>query len=555
MTTRSMLAATTHPSDNTELPRRAWFRLQLPTAATFSLFLLLPLLGAETLSAQTYQDLFNFVGTPGGCCPQYPSVMAQGRDGNLYGITSTGGANRVGAIFKITPLGILTTLFSFDTSHGKTPVGGLVLGTDGNLYGTAEFGGDDGYGNIFKITPAGVLTVLYNFTGVADGGYPVAPLVIGFDGNFYGTSYPGVAFRLSPAGVFTVLAKIPTVSYGPLLQARNGAFYGVTQFGGTHSAGTVYRIAGTAVTTLYNFDGTHGSYPIGGLVEGADGNLYGTTTAGGATNAGVIFRITPAGALTVLISFDSVHPLGGWQAYAGLIAGNDGSLYGSTVWGGLAGYGVIFKMTTGGAYTKLWDFAAPGGDGVYATPLEHTSGEIFGLTERGGTAGKGVVFSFNDGVAPFALLNIRAGVVGKTVGILGSGLSGTSRVTFNGTPASFTVVSNTYLTAKVPSGETGFVTVTTPSGTLLSSKIFKVIPTITGFTPTTGTVGDSVILTGTGLIQASAITVGGVKVTAFTVNSDQQVTFRIPAGAATGKVVLTTPGGGATSSTVFTVTP
>jgi uncharacterized repeat protein (TIGR03803 family) len=555
MTTRSMLAATSHPSDNSEPPRRVWFRRQLPAAATFSLFLLLLLLGAETLSAQIYQDLFDFAGTPGGCCPQSPSVMAQGRDGNLYGITSSGGANGVGSIFKITPLGVLTPLFSFDTTHGKTPVGGLVLGTDGNLYGTAEFGGAHSYGNVFKITPSGVLTVIYSFKGVADGGYPVAPLVIGFDGNFYGTSYPGVAFRLSPAGVFTVLAKIPTESYGPLLQARNGAFYGVTQFAGTHSVGTVYRVAGTVVTTLYNFDGTHGSYPIGGLVEGADGNLYGTTTGGGGTNSGVIFRITPAGALTVLISFDSAHPLNGWQANAGLIAGNDGNLYGATVWGGLDGYGVIFEMTTSGVYTKLWDFAALSGDGVYATPLEHTSGEIFGLTERGGGAGKGVVFSFNDDVAPFALLNIRAGVVGKTVGILGSELSSTSKVTFNGTPASFTVVSDTYLTAKVPSGETGFVTVTTSSGTLLSSKIFKVIPTITGFTPTTGRVGGSVVLTGTGLIQASAITVGGVKVIAFTVNSDRQVTFRVPVGAKTGKVVLTTPGGAVTSSTVFKLKP
>jgi len=522
---------------------------------TFGLFLFFPLLGAETLSAQSYQDLFNFEGTPGGCCPQYPSVLAQGRDGNLYGITSTGGTNRVGTVFKITPGGSLHTLHNFDTTHGSTPVGGLVLGADGNLYGTTQLGGLHGYGNIFKITPSGVFTDLYDFTGAADGGYPVAALVIGFDGNFYGTSYPGVAFKFSPSGTFTVLATIPTVSYGPLLQAENGSFYGVTQFGGTYSAGTIYRIAGTVVKTLYNFDGTHGSYPIGGLAEGADGNLYGTTTAGGTTNGGVIFRITPAGAFAVLVNFDASHTLDGYKAYAGLVAGSDGNLYGATIWGGLSGDGVLFSMTTDGAYTKLWDFIALSGDGAYATPQQHTNGEIFGLMKRGGTAGKGVVFSFDDGVAPFALLNLRAGVVGKTVGILGDGLTGTSKVEFNGTPASFTVLSDTYLTAKVPSGETGFVSATTPSGTLFSSKIFKAIPKITGFTPKRGKVGDPVTLNGTGLIQAEKITVGKVEVTAFTVYSDIKVGFNVPAGAKTGKISLTTPGGKATSAGVFTVRP
>src|SRR3984957_15562471 len=194
------------------------------------------------------------------------------------------------------------------------PLGGVVLGVDGDLYGTAEQGGAHGYGNIFKITTSGTLTVLYDFTGNADGGYPVAPLVLATDGNFYGTSYPGAAFKISAKGVFKVIKTIPTVSFGPLLQARDGYFYGVTQFGGRFSAGTVYKVAGAKVTTLYNFDGTHGSYPIGGLVQGSDGYLYGTTTAGGSTNAGVIYKITTAGIFTVLVNFDNVHTLAGYQS-------------------------------------------------------------------------------------------------------------------------------------------------------------------------------------------------------------------------------------------------
>ena len=534
-------------------PRNDRFPRRKSAGKSLGLLIGLFVVCVVTANAQTYQELVDFVGA-NGCCPQYPTMMAQGRDGNLYGTTPTGGVNNVGIVFKITPAGSQTILHQFDTTHGSTPNGGLVLGADGNLYGTTKLGGTNSYGTIFKITPSGVLTVIYDFTGNADGGYPVAPLVLATDGNFYGTSYPGVAFKYSPQGVFTIINKIPTVSYGPLLQASDGNFYGVTEFAGTFSAGTIYKIAGSTVTTLYSFDGTHGSYPIGGLVQGADGDLYGTTTAGGTTNAGVIYKITPAGSLTVLVDFDSVHTLNGYQAFAGLVAGSDGNLYGATIWGGTSGYGEIFQMTTGGAYTALYNFVAASGDGAYSTPMQHTSGKLFGLTTRGGVDGKGGIYSYDSGLGPFVSLVSTLGPVGATVGILGSGFAGTTSVQFNGTPASFHVVSNTYLTATVPSGETGFVTVTTASGRLLSSKTYRVTPQIKTMAPTSGPVGTTVVLTGFGLIQATTITVGGVRVNAFTVNSDQQVTFSVPAAAKTGKVVLTTPGGKATSSTVFTVT-
>ena len=555
MTARS-IRSTIHFPGHSNQDARVASLFQLTGRGTF-LLLLLVLLSTfcvQPLTAQTYQDLFNFGGAPGGCCPPYPSLMAEGRDGNVYGTTSTGGTANKGMVFKISPAGVLTVLHSFDGTHGSTPVGGLVLGGDGNLYGTAEFGGVNSYGNIFKITPAGVLTVLYDFTGNADGGYPVSPLMIGADGFFYGTSYPGYAYKISPAGVFHAITTIPTTTFGPLVQVASGSFYGVTEFGGTKSAGTIYRITGSTSTTIHNFDGPHGSYPIGGLVQGADGNLYGTTTAGGTTNAGVIYKITPAGVFTVLVNFDSGHPLGGYQAYAGLIAGADGNLYGATIWGGLYGYGVIFEMTTAGAYSVLYSFNAPTGDGAYATPMQHTSGKIYGTTTRGG-GGMGVVYSFSDGLAPYLQLVTSTGKVGQTVGILGRGFSGASSVEFNGTLASFHVVSNTFLTTTVPSGETGFIRVNMSSGDLITSTVFHVTPQLTSFSPSSGKVGDTVTLTGAGLIQATTITVGGVRVTSFTVNSDTEVTIRVPAGAVTGTIAITTPGGKATSSTVFTVTP
>ncbi len=515
-------------------------------------------LSAQMASAQGYTDLYEFGGKPGGCCPQHPSLMAQGRDGNIYGITTVGGANNLGSVFKITQTGILTQLYSFDTVHGSTPVGGLVLGLDGNLWGTAELGGANGFGNVFKITPSGTLTVVYNFTGnsTVDGGFPVSPLIVGPDGQYYGTSHPGIAFKVSATGVFTRIATTASESFGPLLLATNGSYYGVTEFAGTNTLGTIYKVTGNTSTTLFNFDGPRGEFPIGGLVQGADGNLYGTTTAGGSANDGVIFRISPTGSYTVVFNFDHVNQLGlGYQAYAGLIAGNDGNLYGTTIWGGTNGDGVIFQLTTSGAYTVLYNFDGTHGTGTYATPMEHTSGEIYGLTKRGGALGDGVVYGFGANLPAFISLTSPSGAVGSTVGILGKGFSTASSVLFHGTPASFHVASNTYMTATVPSGETGFVTVTTGSGTFTSNKIFKVRPKIISFSPTSGKVGDPIVLTGAGLVQTIKITVGGVGVTSYMVNSDSQVTFAVPTGAKTGKIAITTPGGNATSSATFTVTP
>lgn len=517
------------------------------------LSLALLLLCPKPARSQVYQDLHDIAVYSGTL--SYPWLLAEGRDNNLYGVTAVGGTHSKGTIFKVGPSGGFTVLYNFDGPHGSTPLGGLTLGPDGNLYGMAEREGAHGYGNIFRITSAGAFTVLYDFKGGPDGGLPVSPLIVGADGNFYGTSYPGAAFRMTPAGLLTVLSKIPTTSYGPLLQAKDGTFYGVTEFGGKYSAGTVYHIAGGASTIVHSFDGPSGCYPTGGLVEGPDGNFYGTTTAGGSTNAGVIYRISPSGGYHVLVDWDNVHTADGYQSFAGLIAGADGNLYGTTIWGGQYGYGVLFSMTTDGDYSVLYNFSVASGDGAYATPIQHTNGKIYGITNRGGAAHYGVVYSFSDNLDPFIQLTARSGQVGNQVGILGRGFAQASSVEFNGAPASFHVISNTFMTATIPSGETGFVRVNMASGDLTSSRVFRVTPQLTGFSPASGKAGDTVTLTGSGLIQTEAITVGGKQVNSYTVNSDSKVTFRVPSTAKTGKIALTTPGGKAVSSRVFTVTP
>jgi IPT/TIG domain len=155
-----------------------------------------------------------------------------------------------------------------------------------------------------------------------------------------------------------------------------------------------------------------------------------------------------------------------------------------------------------------------------------------------------------------------SGPIGTTVEITGTGFQDASvatGVTFNGTAATFTVDSNVQITATVPAGATdGPIAVTDSEGTATSAASFDVtpspVPTITSFTPTSGDVGSSVVITGTGFTGASAVTFGGTAATDLTVDSDTQITVTVPPGAVTGPIVVTTPGGTATSATDFTVT-
>ncbi len=136
-------------------------------------------------SSGTLTTLYSFGGSDGA---RPYAGLVQGTDGNFYGTTNSGGASDNGAVFKITPAGALTTIYSFKGSDGANPYAGLAQGTDGNFYGTTTYGGEaSDYGTVFKITPAGALTTLYTF-GWGEGAYPDAGLVQGTDGNFYGTT-------------------------------------------------------------------------------------------------------------------------------------------------------------------------------------------------------------------------------------------------------------------------------------------------------------------------------------------------------------------------------
>jgi uncharacterized repeat protein (TIGR03803 family) len=320
----------------------------------------------------TVTVLYSFLGGPDGGQPAGPLI--EGLDGNFYGVTSIGGGPGLGpggkgygTVFKITPSGVETVLYAFQNgSDGGNPSGALVQDPDGNLYGLAGSGGISNYGTLFKVTPSGVETPLYTFQGASDGASPGPGLVLGSDGNFYGTtasagasscgtsSYCGTVFKVTPAGVETTLHEFAGGQDGndsdsQLIQGRDGNFYGTTEGGGSGNWGTVFKITPDGVeSVLYAFDkGASGGLPGTPLIQGSDGNFYGTTTVGGAYGLGTLFKITPSGVLTTLYSFQGnltgLTPSNG--IYPGsLVVGSDGTFYGTTSGGGAIGAGTIFKF-------------------------------------------------------------------------------------------------------------------------------------------------------------------------------------------------------------------
>jgi uncharacterized repeat protein (TIGR03803 family) len=362
-------------------------------------------------AAGTESFLSSFGAQPDG---QYPfwGGLVQGTDGNFYGMTSGGGTNNSGTVFKITPAGVETVLWSFGSgTDGSYPYNeSLTLGADGNFYGTTYAGGANNEGTVFKITPSGTETVLWSFGSGADGIYPTSKLTLGSDGNFYGMTYErgahnaGIIFMITPSGTETVLYSFGATAndagypYGnSLIQASDGSFYGMTAYGGASGSGTVFKYTpGVGETVLWTFgSGSDGKNPFGALLQASDGNFYATTSSGGASNQGTVLKITPAGTETVLYSF-----LGGSGDGSGpqgtLIQANDGVLYGTTVQGGSNSSGTLFSITMGGAESLLWSFGG-GQDGrhPYGDLVQGSNGNFYGMTSSGGPSNYGVVFEFN----------------------------------------------------------------------------------------------------------------------------------------------------------------
>jgi uncharacterized repeat protein (TIGR03803 family) len=230
--------------------------------------------------------------------------LIEGSDGNLYGTTSGGGLHLGGTMFKISKSGTRTTLWNFgSTSDGSNPISILAKGSDGAFYGTTSLGGTNGYGTVFKITPAGVETVLRRFN-FSDGSSPNAGLTKGADGSFYGTTVAGGSvgggtfFRITELGQHTVLWNFGDGSDGSFVNAGvvlggDGQFYGTTTGGGRHGLGTIYKVTAAGVETILWDFANEGFSTKFELIEGDDGYFYGVTSGGGSADGGTIIRLIP----------------------------------------------------------------------------------------------------------------------------------------------------------------------------------------------------------------------------------------------------------------------
>jgi uncharacterized repeat protein (TIGR03803 family) len=350
--------------------------------------------------------LYSFAGADGG---ESNSGVIRDAEGNFYGTTFHSGSANSGIVYKLDTAGQETVLYSFTggADGGGLP-SGVIRDAAGNLYGTTSAGGVSNAGVVYDLDTSGQETVLYSFTGGADGSGPWAGVIRDAAGNLYGTtlyggtgqgySGIGVVFEVDTTNQEAVLYAFPGGADGSgpsagVIEDAAGDLYGITGYGGTANAGVVYKLdASGRETTLYSFTGgADGGNPSGGVIRDSAGNLYGTTLYGGTANYGVVYKLDTAGHESVLYSFpggsDGALPL------AGVIRDAAGNLYGTTFSGGPADWGVVFKLDTAGNETVLFGFTG-GADGGHpiAGVVRDSAGSLYGTTYNGGTANAGVVY-------------------------------------------------------------------------------------------------------------------------------------------------------------------
>lgn len=354
-----------------------------------------------------YTKLLDFSGSANGSTPA-GSLISDGT--YLYGMTYYGGTNNMGVVFKIKPDGTgYSKLLDFNgTSNGKYAYASLI--SDGTfLYGMTTKGGTNDKGVVFKIKPDGTgYTKLLDFSGVTNGSIPWGSLVS--DGTFlYGmTQYGGTGscttgcgtlFKIMPDGTgFTKLLDFTGAANGSGPTGSlifDGTFlYGMTVGGGINNKGVVFKIMpdGTGYSKLLDFDGTtNGNLPFGDLI--ADGiNLYGMSWQGGANNFGVIFNIKSDGT-----GYTKLHDFGGVNGKYpnGALLSEGAFQYGMTYNGGLSDSGTVFKiMPNGTGYSKLLDFSGSTNGSRPAGSFISDGTFLYGMTQHGGIHSAGTIFKY-----------------------------------------------------------------------------------------------------------------------------------------------------------------
>ena len=374
-----------------------------------ALFVFTVLLG--TAFAQTESILYSFVDVPDGKLPDATPILDA--KGNLYGTTTSGGATNHGTVFELTSKGSETVLYSFAGSpDGQTPyTSGVVRDKAGNFYGTTGGGGANGQGIVFQLTPAGTEIVLHSFAADGkDGVLPIGGLVMDKAGNLYGTTNKGgttnngTVFKVTPGGVETVLYSFAGGTadgcqpYDVTLVLKKNTLYGTTFACGAKGGGTVFKVtlSGTE-TVLYNFPSNNvdGFQPAAGVILDKAGNLYGTTVGGGGAIGGIVFKVTPSGKETVLYAFNQTET-DGYKPEAPVALDKLGNLYGTTLKGGTGSgcCGTVWKLDPTGKETILHVFTGtPDGNALAgAGVVLDKKGNLYGTAFGGGAKGDGAVY-------------------------------------------------------------------------------------------------------------------------------------------------------------------
>jgi len=304
--------------------------------------------------------LYSFGASSNASTAIEPAPLLQGSDGTFFGTAFSGGTFNYGVIYQIDTNGVFKTLYSFDNTNGASPNSALTLNTnDGNIYGTTFVGGTNGgFGTIFKMTPSGAFTSLFSFNGT-NGGHPMAQPTVGPDGKLYGTTYSGgtndfgTIYSITTNGLFSSLFSFDGGGYGGnphagVIFGPDGKMYGTCAQRGANGYGSIFSMDTNGnVTTVFSFNGNNGSTPYSPLVLGQDGNFYGMTLEGGSNfDGGTIFSMSPGGTFTSLFSFEGQN---GANPTGSLVKGAGNTFFGVTTQGGTNGnLGTIFQFSVAG---------------------------------------------------------------------------------------------------------------------------------------------------------------------------------------------------------------
>jgi uncharacterized repeat protein (TIGR03803 family) len=325
-----------------------------------------------------------------------------------------------------------------------------------------------------------------------------------------------------------------------------GYYYGTTQQGseynGVYNSGTIFRISSSgAYKVVHNFTGCcgtgDGDNPAAGLTFASDGNFYGTTQHGGTSDNGTVFKMTPAGTVTILYSFASDDP-NGTEPWSALIEASNGNLYGTCYSGGAFEAGTVFRISRAGVIKKLYDFTTASGNvgyGPRAGVIQASDGNLYGTAWQGGGDGIGAIYQLTLGGVATLEASFSSATGYTPLGALVQGSDG-----------------RLYVTTEDGGGNNSSGVPDDGSIAVFNAGLPAPPPGIIRITPTSGAVGTRVTISQGPYIGATVVKFNGTSAT-FKVRGSEFITTTVPAGATSGTISVTTPGGTAVSKQIFTV--